>query len=225
MREDACVIMLVRSPQIGAVKTRLSAVLDERVVLEMYRCFVGDLVHTLSRGDFAVHICFHPPDAEGEIREWLGQQYMYNPQKGRDLGERIEAAFLEAFAAGFRKVLLIGSDSPDITNGLLDEALGSLDRHHAVIGPAMDGGYYLIGFNAGHLLHALFAGMEWGTAGVYESTMKVLTEHGKDVHVLRVWRDIDTYEDIRAFMREHCETPSGELLTLDYLREHMETTS
>jgi len=222
MKNDACVIMLVRSPKKGTVKTRLSAVLDERVVLELYGCFVLDLVRTLTGGPFAVHICFHPPGSEHEIREWLGEGHTYSAQRGNDLGERMEAAFLEAFAEGFRKVLLIGSDSPDLTHEVLDEALSSLDRHHAVIGPARDGGYYLIGFKAGHLLHAVFRGMEWGTAGVYQSTTKAFTEHSYDLHVLPVWRDIDTCDDIRAFVREHRETPAGKLLTLDYLRGHRE---
>ena len=222
MKNDACVIMFVRSPEKGTVKTRLSAGLDEQVVLELYRCFVLDLVRTLSRGPFALHICFHPPGSETQIRQWLGEGHTYSAQKGNDLGERMEAAFLEAFAQGFREVLLMGSDSPDITVELLEEALGSLKSNHAVIGPALDGGYYLVGFNAGCLLHDVFAGMDWGTAGVHERTMQVFTEHGYDVHVLPVWRDIDTCDDIRAFMREHRETPLGTLRTLDYLREHME---
>lgn len=222
MNDNPCVIMLVRSPEKGTVKTRLSASLDEDAVLELYRCFVLDLLHTLSRGLFTVHICFHPPDSEKQIRQWLGERHAYSAQKGNDLGERMEAAFLEAFAQGFHKVLLIGSDSPDITVELLEEALSSLNRHHAVIGPALDGGYYLIGFKAGHLLHDVFTGMDWGTPAVYESTMKAFMEHGFAVHVLPVWRDIDTCNDIRAFRHEHRETPSGRLLTLDYLREHME---
>jgi len=223
MNREACVIMFVRSPEKGAVKTRLSAVLDEYAVLELYRRFVLDLLHTLSRGAFDVRICFYPPDAGEAIRQWLGGRYVYLAQKGDDLGQRLEAAFLKAFGDGFRKVVIIGSDSPDLPGELLREALDCLDKEDAVIGPALDGGYYLIGFRAGRLLQEIFVGIEWGAPTVYASTMGTFTEHCYDVHVLPGWRDIDTYEDIRAFMREHHETPSGQLLTLDYLRTHKET--
>lgn len=214
--------MFVRSPEKGTVKTRLSSVIDEYAVLELYRRFVLDLLRTLSRGAFDVQICFYPPDAGKSILRWLGGRYAYMAQKGDDLGERLEAAFLKAFADGFRKVVIIGSDSPDLPGELLKEALDSLDKEDAVIGPALDGGYYVIGFRAGRVLQEVFVGIEWGTATVYTSTMEVFMEHGYNVHVLPGWRDIDTCEDIRAFIREHHETPSGDLLTLDYLRAHKE---
>jgi rSAM/selenodomain-associated transferase 1 len=222
MNHEACVIIFVRTPEKGTVKTRLSAVLDEYAILELYRRFVLDLLRTLSQGAFDVHICFYPAAAGKSIRRWLGGRYVYTAQKGDDLGERLKAAFLKAFADGFRKVVIIGSDSPDLPGELLKEALDSLDKEDAVIGPALDGGYYLIGFRAGRLLQEVFVGIEWGTPTVYTSTMGVFKEHCYDVHVLPGWRDIDTYEDIRAFMREHHETPSGHLLTLDYLRTHKE---
>jgi uncharacterized protein len=222
MNREACVIMFVRSPEKGTVKTRLSAAMDEYAVLKLYRCFVLDLLRTLSRGAFDVRICFYPADAGETMRQWLGGGYAYMAQKGDDLGKRLEAAFLKAFADGFRKVVVIGSDSPDLSDELLKEALDSLDKEDAVIGPALDGGYYLIGFRAGRLLQEVFVGIEWGTPTVYASTMRVFTGHCYAVHVLPGWRDIDTYEDMRAFMREHYETPTGHLLTLDFLRTHKE---
>lgn len=220
MNQEECIIMFLRLPEKGTVKTRLSTVLDEQAVLELYRCFVLDLLHTLSHGTHEVRICFYPGDAERNVREWLGDRHTYRAQTGNNLGERLEAAFGGAFADGFRKVVLIGSDSPDLPAGQLKEALDALEKADAVLGPSLDGGYYLIGFRAGRLLHEAFTGIEWGTATVFERTMQVLAEHAFNVHVLPLWRDIDTYADLVAFAREHEGTGPGQLLTLDYLREN-----
>ena len=210
--------MFVRSPEKGRVKTRLTAVLDEETVLELYRRFVADLLETLSCGSFGLRICFYPAEAKSKVADWLGEEYAYMAQEGRDLGERLENAFTSAFSDGFRKVVIIGSDSPDLPGEILEEAVSSLASKDAVIGPAVDGGYYLIGFNSGGFLREVFTGMDWGTAAVFKRTLDLLSSHGCNVHLLPRWRDIDTYQDVVAFMNKHELTPAGRLLTLDYLR-------
>lgn len=210
--------MFVRSPEKGRVKTRLTTVFDEETVLELYRRFVFDLLETLNCGSFGLRICFYPAEAKRKVVDWLGEEYDYIAQEGRGLGERLENAFTAAFADGFRKVVIVGSDSPDLPREILEEAISSLASKDAVIGPAVDGGYYLIGFNSGRLLREVFTGMDWGTATVFKRTMDVLNSRGYNVHLLPRWRDIDTYGDVVAFMRKHELTPAGRLLTLDYLR-------
>jgi hypothetical protein len=216
--QQTCVVIFVRSPDKGTVKTRLTVVLDEDTVAELYRRFVLDLLETLSHVNFGLRICFYPAEAKRKVADWLGEEYVYVAQRGRDLGERLENAFLAAFAEGFRRVVIIGSDSPDLPGEILEEAISSLALKDAVIGPSIDGGYYLIGFNADRFLTKVFRDIDWGTPTVFQLTMGVLSRHSYDVRVLRQWRDIDTYEDVRAFMREHELTPAGRLLTLDYLR-------
>ena len=210
--------MFVRSPQKGTVKTRLAAVLDEGTVLGLYRCFGSDLLEMLRHTAFGLRISFYPADAGTKVADWLGRGYVYVAQEGKDLGERLENAFLTAFADGFHRVVIIGSDIPDLPAEIVEEAIGSLVSNDAVIGPATDGGYYLIGFSAGRLLREAFAGVDWGTSTVFERTMDTLSKHGFSVHLLPRWPDIDTYEDLAAFMRKHEVTAAGRLLTLDYLR-------
>ena len=189
------------------------------MVLDLYRCFALDLLRTLSHTTLSLRVCFYPAEAKKKVVDWLGEDYVYTAQQGRDLGERMENAFIAAFADGFRRVVIIGSDSPDLQGGILEEAINCLTSSDAVIGPAVDGGYYLIGFNSGRFLTEVFRGVEWGTSTVFERTMDRLSKHGYNVAVLPRWRDIDTYEDVVAFMRKHELTPAGCLLTLDYLRE------
>ncbi len=210
--------MFVRSPQKGTVKTRLAAVFDEGTVLGLYRCFGSDLLDMLRHTTFGLRIFFYPADAGTEVADWLGRGCVYVAQEGKDLGQRLENAFLAAFADGFHRVVIIGSDIPDLPAEIVEEAISSLASSDAVIGPAIDGGYYLIGFNAGRLLREAFAGVDWGTSTVFERTMDVLSKHGFSVHLLPRWSDIDTCEDLAAFMRKHELTAEGRLLTLDYLR-------
>jgi uncharacterized protein len=215
--------MFVRSPEKGTVKTRLATALDDATVLGLYRCFGSDLLETLSHTTFGLRISFYPADAQNKVADWLGQGHVYIAQQGKDLGERLENAFTVAFADGFRRVVVIGSDSPDLPGAILEEAISSLASSDAVIGPANDGGYYLMGFNADRFLTAVFRGIDWGTSTVFEQTMSTLNRHGYEVQVLGRWPDIDTYEDLVAFMRRHELTPAGRLLTLDYLRARVKT--
>jgi uncharacterized protein len=218
VNQRKCIVVFVRSPEKGTVKTRLTAVLDEDTVLDLYRRFVLDLLETLSRTTFDLRICFHPADAGRKLANWLGEKYVYLAQQGGDLGERLENAFRAAFTSGFRSVVIIGSDSPDLPREILVEAFNSLTSKDAVIGPAMDGGYYLIGFNSGLFLKEVLTGIEWGTPTVFRRTVDILSKRGCNVQVLPSWPDIDTYEDVLAFMRRHELMPAGRLRTLDYLR-------
>jgi uncharacterized protein len=222
--KDACIIMLVRSPEKGSMKTRLARALDEEAVLGLYDRFVRDLLTTLHKGRFNLRICYYPPDAGDVIAGWLGREHRYVSQRGRDLGERLANAFTDAFASGFRRVVIIGSDSPDIPVAILKDALESLettDQSDAVIGPANDGGYYLIGFRSERFLEAVFEGIEWGTERVFARTLDIFAEAGWRVHVLPRWGDVDTMDDLKAFFDAHRADPPGALQTLDYLRTQL----
>ncbi len=220
MNQQACIVTFVRSPDKGRVKTRLTSVLDEDTVVEIYRRFVLDLLGTLSHRCFGLRICFYPAEAGRKLADWLGEEYVYIAQQGESLGERMENAFLATFAEGFKRVIVVGSDSPDLPAEIFEEAIDALASKNAVIGPAIDGGYYLVGFNSDRFLTEVFKGIDWGMPTVFQQTMGILRRHGYAVHVLPQWRDIDTYEDLIAFMRDHELTPAGQLLTLDYLRSH-----
>jgi hypothetical protein len=195
--DDRCLLFFLKRPEKGKVKSRLARVIGDDSAVNLYKNLVTQMLLTLKRGTFPFYICFYPRNSEKPIKDWLGREHRYIPQNGKDLGERMKKGFMEAFANGFKRVLLIGSDIPDLPLEFLEEAFASLEEEDAVIGPAYDGGYYLIGFKDKTFSAQVFEGMAWGTNTVFQDTMKVLKESRKRVHTLEPLRDIDTIEDLR----------------------------
>jgi uncharacterized protein len=212
-----CIIMLVKYPAKGYVKSRLAADLDDETASDLYRCFVGDLLHTLQQSSHPFKIFFFPPDTEDKVGQWLGKELAYEPQAGADLGERMKNAFAQMFREGFQQVLLIGSDSPDLPEILLDEAFRALADNDAVLGPSFDGGYYLIGFTARTFLPSAFTDIEWGTEKVFAQTMAVFESRPSRVHVLPPWRDVDRIEDLAALYQENRDTAFASSGTMAYI--------
>jgi len=214
---DQCVIVFLKVPQRVPVKTRLSKSLDQEIVVNLYKNFVLDVLGMLQTGRHTTVIGFYPPQALREITSWLGRDHDYLPQQGDDLGQRMENAFDSIFQTGFRQVLLLGTDFPDLPGSIIDEAFESLHKNDAVIGPAVDGGYYLIGFNSHSFLPAVFDKIPWGSDTVFEKTMTVLGSNRSRIHVLPQWRDIDTYQDLEFFIKRHAEKGSAASNTAAYL--------
>jgi glycosyltransferase A (GT-A) superfamily protein (DUF2064 family) len=138
--DDRCLLFFVRNPAPGTVKFRLTKVLGEEVAADLYKNFILDMLSALEKKDFPLSICFYPADALADITKVLGDHYRYQPQHGVDLGERMEHCFSGVFSTGIGRVVLIGSDLPDLPLDIIDEAFASLRKAGAVIGPALDGG-------------------------------------------------------------------------------------
>ncbi len=162
-------------------------------------------------------ICFYPPNARADVAGWLGPDLSLLPQQGRNLGQRMANAFSEAFARGFQQVLLLGTDFPDLPESVVAEAFEHLPQHDAVIGPAVDGGYYLIGFNSDTFSAEIFDDMPWGTADVYQRTLTIFSNNGCKIHVLPKWRDIDTYQDLERFIKTRLQHQTTAVNTAAYL--------
>lgn len=204
MNEDRCLVMFAKYPEKGRVKTRLCQCWDEEMVFRLYRAFIADLVVGLSGGDYGFRIACHPAAKVAEFRREFGNAFSYLPQIGTDLGAKMHDAFIRCFSEGYRIVVVIGSDSPDLPPRVVEDAFQALEKGGAVIGPACDGGYYLIGFSRESFTPAAFEGMTWGTDSVGKTTMDILKSAGLHVHVLPAWRDIDRPEDIAALIND-CE--------------------
>lgn len=217
--EKRAVLMFVRTPEKGKVKSRLSGVLGEEITLELYKNFVMDLIETLNRGKFHFSIYFYPPDSKEKMVSWLGSKYSFMPQEGNDLGERMKNAFTLSFLQEFRHVIAIGSDSPDLPDKIIEKAFLSLVNNDSVIGPCFDGGYYLIGFRSETFIPDPFKGIEWGTDNVFENTLKILKENYQKTHILPKWRDIDRHEDLIRFAAMNKDRPSN---TMRCLLSHKE---
>lgn len=204
---DRLLILFIRFPERGKIKSRLAAALGEAQTLDIYRAFILDIITTLKQGTHALAITFCPGDSGKAMIDWLGKDFEYIPQRGADLGERMEDAFLNAFSRGFGRVVLVGGDIPDLSSGIIEEAWAALAKKDAVIGPASDGGYYLIGFRRETLVRDIFHGIQWSTASVFRETMTVLAKSGRRVHVLPEWKDVDTVEDLRSLFLRNRHSP------------------
>lgn len=196
MHSLSLVLLFIKAPEKGTVKTRLSEKIGADAAFDIYKCFVLDTLKTLDSCQCPFRVLVWPSDSCGIVKDWLGDAYSYRPQQGEDLGERMKNAVNQAFAGNSEKVLVIGSDIPDLTASLISQAFKALETCDAVIGPSVDGGYYLIGFNRDSYLADVFDGIRWGTASVFQQTMNVLKMKGLSVHILERLMDIDTFDDL-----------------------------
>jgi len=218
--DDRCVLLFAKFPEKGQVKRRLSAGLDEAITVELYKNFVLDLLSTLEVLEVEFWICFYPDNSQEKFMEWLGTQYSYIPQIGKDLGQRMKNSFIRAFAKGFRDVVVIGSDSPDLPSALIKEAFLSLETHDAVIGPSFDGGYYLIGFKVNTFLSEVFEGVNWGTGTVFQETLNIFGKARYNTHILPKWRDVDTFADLKDLFQRNRDTEFSSSKTISYLLKY-----
>jgi rSAM/selenodomain-associated transferase 1 len=190
-------LFFIKNPEKGRVKTRLASAVGDEVAVKLYRRFLLEMLSTLNQGTFLFYLCFYPENSLSNLKRWLGDNYLYMPQKGEDLGERMKNGFIDAFAMNFKRAVLIGSDIPDLPLEYIEEAFASLIEKDVVIGPTFDGGYYLIGVKDKVFFPKIFEGIPWSTDKVLEKTMKVMKQEGLTVHTLQLLRDIDTIDDLR----------------------------
>lgn len=219
MHSGTCILLFLKSPMAGQVKTRLAAEIGPDAAAGLYRCFVEDLISTVDKLDGELKVCFHPPDAKSHLQLWLGERHSYMSQTGGDLGQRLKNSFACAFDEGFSKVVAIGSDSPDLPERFLREAFEKLESHDAVIGPSSDGGYYLIGFSKDSLVADVFAGIAWSTSAVFAQTRARLESQGLRVHFLPLWHDVDTRPDLAELAARNKATAFTRSRTFALIRE------
>jgi len=201
---DRCLLFFVKNPERGKVKSRLAASIGVDSAVRVYKNMVVHMLSKVKRGTFQLYVCFFPKDAQRSIKNWLGREVRYMPQHGKDLGERMRNGFAEAFSMGHKRVVLIGSDIPGLKIKYVNEAFKSLKQMDAVIGPAYDGGYYLIGFKEKTFCPQVFEGIAWGTKNVFDETMTKLKRFKRVVCTLPYQRDIDTVEDLKYLKDTIC---------------------
>jgi len=225
MNQERCLVIFVKYPEQGKVKSRIVFGGDAGHVEDLYRCFIEDLLERVSSRNYRLFIAFDPPEKENNFIELFGSGFSYLPQTGADLGERMHNALATCFAEGFRSVVIIGSDSPDLPQRIIEEAFQSLQSHGAVIGPTYDGGYYLIGFSNGSFAASFFENIAWSTDGVYAETVGRFDKEGVSFHVLPRWRDIDTVDDVRALLKDCEQSDFSQSKTIEFLRANGFTAS
>ena len=196
MREEK-LIVFVKAPRPGAVKTRLAKAIGAPAAGAAYRQLVETLLNQL-RGLGGVEVCFSPDDAASEVQHWLKEGWSSSPQGDGDLGQRLQSAFQRAFHAGAKRVAIIGSDCPSVRVEDIREAWGVLQTHDVVLGPATDGGYWLIGLRQPQ--PTLFRDVHWSTENVFAETIQRARRAGLSVQLLRELADVDTDREWRAFL-------------------------
>lgn len=192
MNKDLIIVFL-RAPELGKVKTRLAATIGDARALMIYDRL---LEHTLRVVvDCATDKQAWYADAVPTQDRCAALGFEVDIQRGDDLGERMQHAFENAFGAGFGKVVIIGTDLPGISTSLLADAFVELDMHDAVLGPARDGGYYLLGLRS--MEASLFRNKSWSSSSVAEETLADLHRAGKNVALLPKMIDVDTEADLQ----------------------------
>ena len=217
MRDHSIILLFIRVPAKGSIKSRLAAAIGEDAALELYKNFILDIIDTIEKSGYQFRISFHPPDAGAVLAGWLGPRHHYMPQGGNDLGENMERAFGQVFTEGFTSAVLLGSDIPDLTPAVLCEAIESLRTSDVVMGPAADGGYYLVGCNRDTFLANMFHGIAWGTNTVFQETMSILRRASLRVHLVPEWQDVDTRDDLKSLFDRNKGTIFDKSQTMAYL--------
>jgi rSAM/selenodomain-associated transferase 2/rSAM/selenodomain-associated transferase 1 len=200
--KQAALVVMARVPSGGAGKSRLARDLGGDYVELKTALLLDTLDAVRGVADADLFVAVEPADSIGDMRALVGDGLELFPQEGDTLGDRMRNAFERLFVAGYSTVVMIGSDLPSLPASHVAQAFEYLrDRPDAVvIGPASDGGYYLIGTR--RLWPALFTSIPWSTADVLKTTTSVAETCGLTVSFVSPWHDVDTLDDLRRVLRD-----------------------
>lgn len=193
------ILIFARTPELGKVKTRLAAEVGDAAALDLYHRLLAHTCDTVTRSGFPARAHLAGPMPDTDL--WSDAGFRRFPQADGDLGARMSAAFAQAFADGVRSVVIIGTDCPGLSPAHLHEAMKALETHEAVVGPAEDGGYWLLGLSAP--VRSIFQNKAWSTDTVLRDTLADFKALGMSVARLEVLRDVDTAADLLALAEEH----------------------
>ena len=191
---NTALIIFVRHPELGKVKTRLAKVIGDEKALKVYQLLLQhtrEVTLPLNCRKFIYYA-----DGIAEHDSWSDPGYTKRQQFGEDLGLRMANAFKELFEQGFKRVLIIGSDCYQLQTTILDHAIAVLNDYPVVIGPAFDGGYYLLGMSS--FIPELFKAIRWSTDQVYKQTIANLTTLSQPFILLEQLHDVDEAADLEV---------------------------
>jgi rSAM/selenodomain-associated transferase 1 len=212
--DQLSLILFAKLPKSGEVKTRLGGTVGMEEAADIYRRIAA---HALSLGQelaargVQVWVFYDPSASEADVRAWVGSSFALAQQHGPTLGERMRNAFDHSFRHGAMRSVLVGTDVPDLSVPILQSAFEALWTHDVVLGPAVDGGYYLIGLNAP--VREIFEKIPWSTPSVFAESVRRLKALGLSWSLLPTLLDIDTLEDHKVYLEKQHElkrTPNAE---------------
>lgn len=185
------IIVFVKNPEPGKVKTRLAKDIGDAPAVDVYRQLLRhthDVLVPVASNRFIFYA-----DYINRLDLWETNLFFKQLQHGNDLGERMQHAFSFLFELGYERVLFIGNDCPQLSTGHLNNAFDLLEKHDVCIGPVVDGGYYLLGLRVVH--PTFFRNKTWSTDSVFKSTINDAAKAGLRVAVTEQLRDVDTLND------------------------------
>lgn len=191
------IALFVKPPIPGRVKTRLARDIGDEAACNLHRSLADHTIQQIQASGIPLALFFDGSDPAALPPAWLQASQVCLPQQGDDLGERMAAVFRYLFAAGVKQVVLVGSDVPGIDAVYLQQAFELLAANAMVLGPALDGGYCLIGFNASHFTASVFQNIPWSTDQVCELTLRAAQQTALTVGLLPALQDIDTITDLQ----------------------------
>ena len=195
---DSLLLIFVKHPKPGQVKTRLAVDIGDEKAMAIYHrllMYTRDVADQIT-ADKAIFYGNTIPEHD----LWAAMDYPRLQQEGKDLGIRMENAFQWGFSQGYRKIVIIGSDCAELTPDILNHAFDALSDHFAVIGPAKDGGYYLLGMQK--LISPVFYHKNWSTDTVFADTIKDLEYGSFSYLTLPILSDIDAVDDLKGTFLE-----------------------
>ena len=207
------IIMFIKEPKLGFVKTRLACTIGNEVTLDLYKCFVKDLITTLEDTAYDFTLCTYGDTKI--IKETFGSFNNYEQEQG-DLGIKMSKAFETQFES-YENIVLIGSDTPYIQKETFEDAFVNLHLGKTVIGPSSDGGYYLIAFTRKNFNKELFKDITWSTSSVLEQTLQKVNK--KELYLLKELNDIDIYEDLSWFYTLYKDSYFSSSQTITFLKD------
>ena len=191
---------MARYPNVGSVKTRLGESLGHEEATNLYLCFLKDIIEKVNRLSVPFFIYFTPKNKMEDFELLLGNNLTYVPQIGDDLNQILYNGFRTSLKMGYNSSIALASDIPDLPESILNEAVLKLKTFDSVIGPSIDGGYYLIGLQKNAVRKNLFQGITWSTEKVYAETMNKIKEEKISCYPLTPWGDVDVIDDLERLL-------------------------
>ena len=191
----SALLVVAKKPAPGLTKTRLCPPLDGKQAADLYECFLRDTLAIMRRvSGVRLGVVYLPKDA-GAYFQKLAPDMACFQQRGESLGERLDNLLTDVLSSGAGKAVVINSDSPNLPEVYLSQAFEKLNVADVVLGPTIDGGYYLVGMKEPH--PQLLREVQMSTSSVLEDTLKLATSSGLKVSLLPEWYDIDKVEDLQ----------------------------
>jgi rSAM/selenodomain-associated transferase 1 len=213
------IVIFVKYPAPGKVKTRLGAQIGYRLAADLYHLFIDQTLEIARRAEADnIYIAYEPKERSDDFEKLVPDGFNCFPQHGQDLGQRMLNAFEYVLNQNSNKVIILGSDSPTLPVHIVKDAFTRLAAFDLVLGPAEDGGYYLIGVKRPY--QGIFDNIEWSSPSVLQNTLERASELGIHYSLLPQWYDVDTLADLRRAVQDDSSKKIK-----SYLQKHPEILS